>query len=292
MLLMGKGPYSFVGTKVFETGTFDRIRIEQGARTFVLQRAPKQYQYLPFVSAKGAPQFDEIGLFRIPAQSGTRCSRAVAAGNSSGRRLRFWRANARVQAQLHLALAIRTATGRAVCPGAARCALARELARTGAQHCRAWLWSTGAHSAAHRDAQADAPRASLSGVAHWLSTLHAGVDRLDRGSPAKHHQRFCVVGRAHPWQRLGRAPRRPVAVRVAGVRGRKLRHLGPWRVLRLAVPVRRPTGAPGQARPRRQVAPVVAVVPGSSYVVALEVRVARGAGPRRPARTADHGGRG
>lgn len=70
VLLMGKGPYSFVGTKVFQTGTFDRVRIEQGARTFVLQRAPKHYQYLPFVSAEGAPKFDEIGLFRIPAESG------------------------------------------------------------------------------------------------------------------------------------------------------------------------------------------------------------------------------
>ena len=70
VLLMGKGPYSFVGTKVFETGTFDRIRIEQGARTFVLQREPTHYLFLPFVSAEGAPKFDEIGLFRIPAQSG------------------------------------------------------------------------------------------------------------------------------------------------------------------------------------------------------------------------------
>jgi transcriptional regulator of nitric oxide reductase/NAD-dependent dihydropyrimidine dehydrogenase PreA subunit len=70
VLLMGKGSYSFVGTKVFDTGTFDRIRIEQGARTFVLQRQPKQYLYLPFVSAKGAPKFDEIGLFRIPAEKG------------------------------------------------------------------------------------------------------------------------------------------------------------------------------------------------------------------------------
>jgi hypothetical protein len=70
VLLMGKGPYSFVGTKVFDTGTFDRVRIEQGARTFVLQREPKHYLYLPFVSAKGAPKFDEIGLFRIPAESG------------------------------------------------------------------------------------------------------------------------------------------------------------------------------------------------------------------------------
>src|SRR5690242_7208866 len=52
------------------TGTFDRIRIEQGSRTYALQRAQKLYEYLPCVSAKGAPQFDEIGLFRIPAQTG------------------------------------------------------------------------------------------------------------------------------------------------------------------------------------------------------------------------------
>jgi NosR/NirI family nitrous oxide reductase transcriptional regulator len=70
LLIMGKGPYSFVGTKVFDTGTFDRIRIEQGARTFELQREPKHYLYLPFVRAEGAPKFDEIGLFRIPAERG------------------------------------------------------------------------------------------------------------------------------------------------------------------------------------------------------------------------------
>ena len=70
VMLMGKGPYSFVGTRVFDTGTFDRVRIEQGARAFVLQREPTLYQYLPFVTAKGAPKFDEIGLFRIPAEKG------------------------------------------------------------------------------------------------------------------------------------------------------------------------------------------------------------------------------
>ncbi len=87
VLLMGKGPYSFVGTKVFETGTFDRIRIEQGARTFALQREPKHYLYLPFVAAKGAPQFDEIGLFRIPAQSGIDVLapwQLIVAGDGSG----------------------------------------------------------------------------------------------------------------------------------------------------------------------------------------------------------------
>jgi NosR/NirI family transcriptional regulator, nitrous oxide reductase regulator len=70
VLVMGKGPWSFVGTRVFETGTFDRVRIEQGARAFVLQRALGRYVYLPFVSAKGAPKFDEVGLFRLPADSG------------------------------------------------------------------------------------------------------------------------------------------------------------------------------------------------------------------------------
>jgi NosR/NirI family transcriptional regulator, nitrous oxide reductase regulator len=70
VLVMGKGPYSFVGTRVFGTGVFDRIRIEQGERTFVLKRELALYRYLPFVSAEGAPKFDEVGLFRIPAESG------------------------------------------------------------------------------------------------------------------------------------------------------------------------------------------------------------------------------
>ncbi len=70
VLLMGKGTYSFVGSNVFETGTFDRIRIEQGESTFSLQRKLHEYKYLPFVSAEGAPKFDEIGLFRIAEQRG------------------------------------------------------------------------------------------------------------------------------------------------------------------------------------------------------------------------------
>jgi polyferredoxin len=94
VVLMGKGPYSFVGTRVFDTGTFDRIRIEQGARTFVLRREPKHYLYLPFVRAEGAPKFDEIGLFRIPAESGIdvlapwQLVVAVGDGSDSGARTR------------------------------------------------------------------------------------------------------------------------------------------------------------------------------------------------------------
>lgn len=99
VLLMGKGPYSFVGTKVFDTGTFDRVRIEQGSRKFALQRAPKQYQYLPFVSAKGAPAFDEIGLFRIPAQTGLdvlapwQLVIVVGEGSGSGAQTREYKLN-------------------------------------------------------------------------------------------------------------------------------------------------------------------------------------------------------
>ncbi|HWA11662.1 MAG TPA: 4Fe-4S binding protein [Burkholderiales bacterium] len=70
VLVMGRGPYSFVGSQVFYTGTFDRVRIEQGSHQFVLRREPGRYQYLPFVTARGAPKFDEIALFRIPAQEG------------------------------------------------------------------------------------------------------------------------------------------------------------------------------------------------------------------------------
>ena len=88
VLLMGKGTYSFVGTNVFDTGTFDRIRIEQGERSFVLKRALEHYKYLPFVSAKGAPKFDEIGLFRIPAENGVDVlapwQLVIAAGDGAG----------------------------------------------------------------------------------------------------------------------------------------------------------------------------------------------------------------
>jgi transcriptional regulator of nitric oxide reductase len=99
VLLMGKGPYSFVGTKVFDTGTFDRVRIEQGARTFVLERKPGHYLFLPFVSAQGAPKFDEIGLFRVPAQSGVdvlapwQLVLVVGDGPGSGARTREFKLN-------------------------------------------------------------------------------------------------------------------------------------------------------------------------------------------------------
>lgn len=69
-LLMSSGGYSFVGTKVFETGTFDRIQVRQDGRDFALKRQSDQYRYVPFLTAKGAPAFSEMGIFRIPAESG------------------------------------------------------------------------------------------------------------------------------------------------------------------------------------------------------------------------------
>ena len=107
LLLMGAGPYSFVGTKVYETGTFDRIRIEQGARKFLLQRAPKHYQYLPFVSAKGAPRFNQIGLFRLPAQTGIDVLApwqlvVVVDGSGSGAQTREYKLNYTLPSQFVL----------------------------------------------------------------------------------------------------------------------------------------------------------------------------------------------
>jgi len=68
--LMSNGPYSFVGKKVFETGTFDRIQIAQGKERYPLVRQLGRYHYLPFLSADAAPSFSEIGLFTLPAESG------------------------------------------------------------------------------------------------------------------------------------------------------------------------------------------------------------------------------
>lgn len=68
--LMSNGPYSFVGKKVFDTGTFDRIHIAQGDERYPLVRQLGRYHYLPFLTANEAPSFSEIGLFTLPAESG------------------------------------------------------------------------------------------------------------------------------------------------------------------------------------------------------------------------------
>ena len=69
-MLMTDGGFSFTGTKVFDTGTFDRIRVRQNGQEFALKRQSALYRYVPFLTAESAPTFSEMGIFRIPAESG------------------------------------------------------------------------------------------------------------------------------------------------------------------------------------------------------------------------------
>ncbi len=292
VLLMGLGSYSFVGTRVFETGTFDRIRIEQAGRSFVLERTPEYYRILPFVIAKGAPKFDEIGLFRIPAQSGIdvlapwKVVLIVGDDAGSGAQTRefelsytlpsrfvlppvapsavepldapwreSWRAQANNIVVLTCALLVLTVLLVAM-HRLTRHARLYEALRVGfLLFTLVWIgWIAGA-------------QLSIINVFAWLHGLFSG------------HGLAVLLAD-------------PLLLRVAGVRCGELRNLGTRCVLRLAVPVRRTSRTFGQACPSRQDAPVVAVAPDSPCVVALEVRVARDAGRRLPLRTADHGGRG
>jgi len=67
VLLGASGLYSFKGTSFVRTGTFDRVRVVQGEATFHLTAAGhRRVQSL----APGAPEFREIGLFVLRADSG------------------------------------------------------------------------------------------------------------------------------------------------------------------------------------------------------------------------------
>jgi transcriptional regulator of nitric oxide reductase len=67
VLIGGSGLYSFKGTSFVRTGTFDRVRIVQGEATFHLATAGhRRVQSL----TPGTPEFREIGLFALPADSG------------------------------------------------------------------------------------------------------------------------------------------------------------------------------------------------------------------------------
>ncbi len=69
-LLMSDGGYSFVGKEVFDTGVFDRIRVRQRDHEIALRRQNALYRYVPFLTAENAPTMSEMGIFRIPAESG------------------------------------------------------------------------------------------------------------------------------------------------------------------------------------------------------------------------------
>ncbi len=68
ILIAANGLYSFKGTSYVRTNEFDRIRISQDGRDFALRS--DAHQRLTALTAAGAPNFREIGLFVITADEG------------------------------------------------------------------------------------------------------------------------------------------------------------------------------------------------------------------------------
>ena len=68
ILVTGRGPYSFKGSGYVRGGIFDRIQLIQGDRS--IRFFDKQHRRLGRVAATGAPEFTEVDLFKIPADSG------------------------------------------------------------------------------------------------------------------------------------------------------------------------------------------------------------------------------
>ncbi|WP_404383125.1 4Fe-4S binding protein [Caenispirillum salinarum] len=65
LLIMGQGRYSFKGSGYVRGGIFDRIQLSQDTTSVRFQ--DRQHKRLRDVAAGGAPKFDEVGLFYIPA---------------------------------------------------------------------------------------------------------------------------------------------------------------------------------------------------------------------------------
>ncbi|HET7802717.1 MAG TPA: 4Fe-4S binding protein [Pseudolabrys sp.] len=68
ILIAASGLYSFRGTEWRKSGVFDRIELQQGDKTFRLRAG--DYERIDALHAAGAPEFREIGLFRIARTSG------------------------------------------------------------------------------------------------------------------------------------------------------------------------------------------------------------------------------
>ena len=94
ILIAGNGLYSFKGAAYRQSGHFDRLQIVQGAHT--IQLTSEGYRNLSSLAAAGAPEFREIGVFRIPAGVGFNAAKrwrldlltadpAGRAGGQSGR---------------------------------------------------------------------------------------------------------------------------------------------------------------------------------------------------------------
>ena len=65
---MGRGKYSFKGSGYVRGGIFDRIHLIQGENT--VRFHDKQHRRLGTLAAEGAPDFTELDIFKIPANSG------------------------------------------------------------------------------------------------------------------------------------------------------------------------------------------------------------------------------
>ncbi len=68
ILVAGRGRYSFKGSGYVRGGLFDRIQVVQGDLS--VRFRDKQHRRLGQIAAAGAPSFNELDLFRIPADSG------------------------------------------------------------------------------------------------------------------------------------------------------------------------------------------------------------------------------
>ena len=68
ILIAANGLYSFRGTEWRNSGVFDRVEIQQGDKTFRLRAS--DHERIDVLHAAGAPEFREIGLFRIARASG------------------------------------------------------------------------------------------------------------------------------------------------------------------------------------------------------------------------------
>lgn len=72
ILLTGAGRYSFKGSGYVRGGIFDRFHVVQGDRS--IRFRDHQHKRLRRVAADGAPEFDEVDLFRTGADSGFRAA--------------------------------------------------------------------------------------------------------------------------------------------------------------------------------------------------------------------------
>ena len=68
IFVAGNGLYSFKGTAYRRTGLFDRLQLVQDALT--IRFTEESYRFVEKLQAAGAPDFREIAVFAVPAESG------------------------------------------------------------------------------------------------------------------------------------------------------------------------------------------------------------------------------